>query len=131
MALVAGHRLLEGKGDKTDHARILQAQLPGRLRADGFWLASRSIALVPEDGSRVLRRVWLSPQLDRSRRRGLVFLRRHLHGERRCRSSGGKDLRASSGTVELSLFSSLLATLPCWRSGPSSGSLASRRVVGA
>src|SRR5207247_6226123 len=49
----------------------------------------------------------------------------------RCRSSGGKDLRASSGTVELSLFSSLLATLPCWRSGPSSGSLASRRVVGA
>src|SRR5438093_5585075 len=40
-----------------------------------------------------------------------------------------QDLRASSGTVELSLFSSLLATLPCWRSGPSSGSLASRRVV--
>jgi len=52
-------------------------------------------------------------------------------GPRRCRSSGGKDLRASSGTVELSLFSSLLATLPCWRSGPSSGSLASRRAVGA
>src|SRR5436309_14113003 len=47
----------------------------------------------------------------------------------RCRSSGGKDLRASSGTVELSLFSSLLATLPCWRSGPSSGSLASRRLA--
>src|SRR5438874_5719233 len=124
MALVAGHRLLEGKGDKTDHARILQAQLPqllreqsscvapsgsfsvdvrfrhrkagavyfeqeavrgrcrlhrlsnakrrldrlqlaerfyrqqaqqaGRLRDDGFWIASRSVALVPEDGSRVL-----------------------------------------------------------------------------
>src|SRR5437016_4178312 len=52
-------------------------------------------------------------------------------GNGRCRSSGGKDLRASSGTVELSLFSSLLATLPCWRLGPSSGSLASRRVVGA
>src|SRR5438128_5779309 len=32
MALVAGQRLLEGKGDKTDHARILQAQLPQLLR---------------------------------------------------------------------------------------------------
>src|SRR5438034_11243660 len=127
MAPVAGQRLLEGKGDKTDHARLLQAQLPqllreqsrcvapsgsfsvdvrfrhrkagavcfrqeevrgryrlhrlpnakrhldrlqlaerfhrqqaqqtGGQRDDEFWLASRSIALVPKDGSRVLRRV--------------------------------------------------------------------------
>jgi hypothetical protein len=50
---------------------------------------------------------------------------------RRCRSSGGKYLSASSGTVEASLFPSLLATLPCRHPGPKLGSPASRRAVGA